>query len=301
MNVGVDVVRHPVGNAGADRERLEPIRVARGKERRDVATLAPAHAADAILVHQALLHERVDARQHIPRVADAEVAHVQRSERLAVTGAATVVGLEHERALGEEPINRVVADLAIGHRPRHARRSAVNHDQQGIAASGLEISRLVQHAFDLGAVLALPLHHFSRVLRPRCDLRARVADLPRRHRLHRRDVDVGKFGGAGTNEGRRRAVGCERERSADPLIANRMARRLFSQWIQVKQVRPRALRRREEDAAARPGHDVRRLIERVGQAADVVLARRDHGDDAVLEKVERLAHGRGERDLGAVG
>ena len=99
VDVGVDVIRHPVRDAGADRDRLEPIGVARRQERGDVAALAPAHAADAIAIDEALLHQRIDAREHVPRVADAEIAHVERSELLAVSGAAAIVRLEDERAL----------------------------------------------------------------------------------------------------------------------------------------------------------------------------------------------------------
>ena len=74
--------------------------------------------------------------QHVPGVADAEVAHVQRAELLAVAGAAAIVRLEHERAAREPQVDRVIADVVrVRHRPRHAGRPAVNHDQQRIAAA----------------------------------------------------------------------------------------------------------------------------------------------------------------------
>src|SRR5262252_10445845 len=52
-DVGVHVIGGPVGDAGADRDRLEARRVVRGEERRDVAALAPAHGADLRRIDQA--------------------------------------------------------------------------------------------------------------------------------------------------------------------------------------------------------------------------------------------------------
>src|SRR5690606_3925215 len=145
-----------------------------------IAALAPAHAADAAAVDQALFHQLIDAGDHIPRLAYAEVAHVQLKERLTVAGALSVVRLQHERAAREGEIDWIGGGAAVRLRSRGARRPAVNHHEEGIAASGLEVDGLVQHALDFRAVLALPPDDFARVLRPRRDLRSRVAQLPGR-------------------------------------------------------------------------------------------------------------------------
>ena len=247
MNVGVDVVRHPVGDAGADRDRLEAIGMPGRQERRDVTALAPAHAADAIAIGQPLLHQRVDARQHVPRVADAEIADVERPELLAVAGAAAIVRLEHQRALRQECVDGVGGAAAVRHRARNAGRAAVNHDQQRIAPARHEVGRLVQHPFDAGAVLALPGDHFAGVLRPRRDLRAEVADFRGGHRLQLRDVDVGEFRCARADEGRGRAVTRQREAAAAPLIADRVLGDLLGVRIQREEVSPGPLRGRELD------------------------------------------------------
>ena len=147
VDVGVDVVGHPVGDAGADRDRLEPRRVVRGEERRDVAALAPAHRADPRRIDQPLRNQRVDARDHVPRVADAKVADVQRAELLAVAGAAAVVRLEDEHAPRHPHVNRI--DRAgQRHGARHAGRAAVDDDEQRVLARGIEVGRFVQHALD---------------------------------------------------------------------------------------------------------------------------------------------------------
>ena len=66
MNIGVDVVGHPVRDAGTNRDRFEAIRVLGRQERRDVAALAPTHRAHAIAVDHALRDEMVDARNARP-------------------------------------------------------------------------------------------------------------------------------------------------------------------------------------------------------------------------------------------
>ncbi len=133
-DVGVDVVGHPVGDAGADRDRLEARRVVRREKRRDVAALAPAHGADLRRIDHPLRDQRVDAREHVPRVADAEIADVERAELLAVAGAAAVVRLEDEDAARHPDVDRI--DRA-GERDgaRHAGRTAVNHDEQRVLSS----------------------------------------------------------------------------------------------------------------------------------------------------------------------
>src|SRR5262245_23384883 len=104
----------------------------------------------------------IDARQHVPGVADAEVADVQRSERLAVAGAAAVVRLEDERAARRPDVDRIDARARERRRPRRPRRAAVNDDEQRILPAGLEAERLVQDAFDRRAVLAFPRDDLER-------------------------------------------------------------------------------------------------------------------------------------------
>ena len=102
----------------------------RRQERRDVAALAPAHAADPLRVHPALLDQVLDAREHVPGVADAEVADVELAELLAVAGAAAVVDLQDERAARGPDVRRVVRASSMQRRPVDARRPAVDDAEQ---------------------------------------------------------------------------------------------------------------------------------------------------------------------------
>ena len=99
----------------------------------DVAALAPAHAADLRGIDPALGDQVVDAREHVPRVADAEVADVQLAELLAVAGAAAVVDLENQRPARRPDVGRVVARVGRQQRrPIDAGRAAVDDAQQRV-------------------------------------------------------------------------------------------------------------------------------------------------------------------------
>ena len=80
----------PVGDAGADADRGETAAGGR-EEGRDVSALGPAHAADPVLVDPALRHEMLHAALDVPRVANAEVAVVERAEGLAITRGPSVL------------------------------------------------------------------------------------------------------------------------------------------------------------------------------------------------------------------
>ena len=138
--------------------------------------------------------EVIDAGDHVPRIADAEVAHVECAELLAVTGAAAIVHLEDERAARRPDVRRVVTRVGCQQsRTIDARRPAVNDAQQRIAFGGIEVSRLDQHAFDRRAVLALPGDHLARAEHersPPASIRSRQR--PRRERLHARHEQLGK-------------------------------------------------------------------------------------------------------------
>ena len=165
---------------------LNRARVVRREERGDVAALAPAHRADPGGIDQALRDQRVDARQHVPGVADAEVADVQRAELLAVAGAAAIVRLEHEDAARHPHVDRIDG---AGERHRRARRRSGPPwitTSSGYLRDGSKSDRLVQHAFDRRAVLALPRHDFERARRPVRGLRVHVGELSGiRHRRGR--------------------------------------------------------------------------------------------------------------------
>ena len=81
---------HPIGDAGADADRGKAAAGGR-EEGRDVSALGPAHAADPVLVDPALRHKKLHAALDVPRVANAEVAVVERAEGLAITRGASVL------------------------------------------------------------------------------------------------------------------------------------------------------------------------------------------------------------------
>src|SRR5262249_21427789 len=153
-DVGVVIVGRPVGDAGADGDGGEAVRRG-GQEGRDVAPLAPAHAADLGGIDPAELDEVIDAGQHVPGVADAEVADVELPELHTVAGAAAVVDAQDQGTPAGPEVGRVVAAGQQGG-PVDARGAAVNDAQQRPLPRRVEIGRLGQHALDGRAVLALP-------------------------------------------------------------------------------------------------------------------------------------------------
>jgi hypothetical protein len=134
--------------------------------------------------HDPLRDEMVDARDDIPRVADPEVAHVELTELLAVPRAAAVVRLEHDGPLRQPELDGIRAPDLHAAGTRDARRPAVNHDEQRVLLSRLEVRRLVQHPFDRRAVGALPRDHLA--CRPSSpDLISKRREFSR---SHRRDI-----------------------------------------------------------------------------------------------------------------
>src|SRR5262249_14143808 len=97
MNVGVDVVCHPIGYARTHRHGTKSIAVG-SNERRDVATLTPSHGSHSVAIDHALCDQKVDSGYHIPVVSDPEVAHVERPELLAIARRAPVVRSQYQRA-----------------------------------------------------------------------------------------------------------------------------------------------------------------------------------------------------------
>ena len=108
MDIGIDVVRHPVRDSGAHGNRFETI-AETGDEGRDVAALAPAHGADSVLIHHAFADQVIDAGDDIGIVADAQVADIERAEVGAVAGRAAIVRLQKQRAAGGEAFHGIVA------------------------------------------------------------------------------------------------------------------------------------------------------------------------------------------------
>ena len=180
----------------------------------DVAALAPAHAADARGVDPSSLHEVIDAGDDVPRVADAEVAHVELPEALAVAGAAAVVDLQHQRAAADPGIDGVVAVLDQD-RTIDPGRSAVDDDEQRILLRRIEIRRAHEHALDRRAVLALPRHDLPGADAEGAKLPGEFSELARLERVAWRRVHL---------RHRRRRRGGERDASSRRSTARRQSR-----------------------------------------------------------------------------
>ena len=98
--------------------------------------------ADLRRIDHALRDQRVDAGQHVPGVADAEVADVERAELLAVAGAAAIVRLEHEHAARHPDVDRIdrAGERDGARRRRSARREsrpAADTSSTGSKSAGL--------------------------------------------------------------------------------------------------------------------------------------------------------------------
>src|SRR5262249_50144386 len=104
-DVGVVIVGRPVRDTGADGNGGEAVRRGR-QEGRDVAPLAPAHAADLGGIDPPELDEVIDAGKHIPGVADAEAADVELPELLAVASAAAIVDAQDQGAPAGPDVGR---------------------------------------------------------------------------------------------------------------------------------------------------------------------------------------------------
>src|SRR5579883_456737 len=92
VNVGVHIVRRPVGDARADRYRAKTVAISRDK-RRNVTALAPAHRAYAILIYHALCDQVVYARDHIRVIAQSQIADIERPKLFSVSRRAPVIRL----------------------------------------------------------------------------------------------------------------------------------------------------------------------------------------------------------------
>lgn len=84
MDIRIDIVGHPVADACTIRDGLEPIGVG-SKESRDIAALAPAHAAHTIFIDKALIDEIIYPGHYIPGITYAEIFYIQGSERFSIT------------------------------------------------------------------------------------------------------------------------------------------------------------------------------------------------------------------------
>src|ERR1019366_6705584 len=119
-----------VRDAGADGDRGES-RAGGGEKGADVSALAPPHRRHLRGIDPSLLDQVVDAAQHVPRVADAEVADVELPERLAVARAAAVVDLEHEGP-ARNPRVYWIGPVVNQRRAVGSGRAAVEHAEQRI-------------------------------------------------------------------------------------------------------------------------------------------------------------------------
>src|SRR6185369_6418 len=130
MNVGVHVISHPIRNTGAYRNRLEPIAAA-GDEGGNVAALAPAHRADAIAVDHALRDQMIDAGYDVPVISNTKVAHIERSELLAVAGRAAIVRPQNNSAPVRKHFDRIIP-IAAHNRSINSSRSPVNDHEKRV-------------------------------------------------------------------------------------------------------------------------------------------------------------------------
>jgi len=197
-DVGVVVVGRPVGDAGAHRDGGETVR-GRSEERRDVAALAPAHAAHPPGIHPPLRHQVIHARKHVPGVAHPQVAHVECAEALAVAGAAAVVHLQDQRAARRPDVRRVVAGVGQEeHRPVDAGGPAMDDAEEGVSFGRVEVGRLDEHALDGLAVPAGPGDKLAGAQDEAGRLGVEVGEAARRERLRRGHENFReRVGGAG--------------------------------------------------------------------------------------------------------
>ena len=172
----------------------------------------------------------------------------------------------------------------------------------GYFARRVEVRRLVQHAFDRRAVLALPRDDFERARGEARGLRVHVGEL-------RRDAPSSRArrtppAPSGHPMPRNAILEPSRESvKLEPTDASAGASRVIvlRLGIQAEQVREGPLRRREEKPARLPGDDRRVLVERGRQDRRRAAGRGDRRDQRVRIVERRVRHRRLEGDAGAVG
>src|SRR5262249_23556612 len=120
------------------------------------------------------------ARQNVPRVADAEVAHVKFAKLFAIARAAAIIDLQDQRPARRPNVRRIVTRVRCQeHWAIDARRSAMDDTEQRILLLGIEVGRFDEDAFDSGAILTLPGDDFATAERERLRLIVQVRELAR--------------------------------------------------------------------------------------------------------------------------
>ena len=238
---------------------------------------------------------------HVPRVADAEVLHVQLAELLAVPCAAAIVHFQHQRAASNPRVNRVVA--RVGHdRPIDAGRPAVNHDQQRVRCSRREVLRLDQDAFDDRAIAALPRGDFTGPHLERVELRRHVGEPLLLVEAGRRGKHLDHRRGRAGSEAHARRIGGQRECAAGEVVGLADACDLPGGDVQPEQVRRRFLQGLKPEAPARPRNQRGLLVEGVGDRSHrAALGRYDRKPAVRMKEISCAAHRRLEGDLLAIG
>src|SRR5262249_34889953 len=106
-------------------------------------------------IHRPCPHHLVDAPEDVAEIAVAEVLDIGSRESLAPTKAAARIGHQDEVAPARQ--RRGERGPAQPSRREGARWAAVDEDDQGIAASGIEVAGGEEPALDVEPI-ALPLH-----------------------------------------------------------------------------------------------------------------------------------------------
>ena len=187
-------------------------------------------------------------------------------------------------------------------RARDAGWSAVDDDQKRVALR-IEVGRHVQHAFDCGAVLALPRHDLEGARRPGRGLSVQVGDLLllRRSVRARYDVHLRHRSGIRAQARVGAAVFGEREARIDGAIGRVLFRHRFGFGIELVEIRVGARRSGKEKAVRFPGDDLRVLVEGARERRRGAAARGNRRDEGVRVEVGRIGHRGLERDARAVG
>ncbi len=108
MNIGVNVIGHPVGYPGSHRSGFESVPVSR-TEGRDVTSLAPSHDSNEVFVHKTFFDKMIDATNHVFVISNTQVSVIQLSEVSPVAFAAPVIRLKYEHSFGHKLLHRIVA------------------------------------------------------------------------------------------------------------------------------------------------------------------------------------------------
>ncbi len=221
------------------------------------------------------LDQVLDAGQHVPGVADAQVADVQRPELLAVSSRAAIVRHQDDGAL-RQPLHDRIHVAAHQLRPGYGRGAPVDDDHQGTRPSRLVPLRPEEHALDLGPVPARPPDHVSSAQRPARDLFGEVGHAPWLKVIGGCAVDLIHRRGTRRIVRHRPAGGGDVGPPDDPGLATPGINRAAI-GIEAEDAPLRTLVGDEPDAVVGPREGIWILVEVAGQNLDRSAGGRDPG------------------------